>query len=265
MSTSVTPLITGREVRQACREGGWTSPTAGLAAGFTQANLVILPQALAADFHTFCRLNPKPCPVLEVTAAGDPTPHRFAPDADLRTDLPRYRVWRNGELIAEPTQINEYWQDDFVSFLIGCSFTFEAALQQAGLPVRHIDLGCNVPMYRTNVPCTPAGPFHGPLVVSMRPFKPADVVTAVQVTTKYSQVHGAPVHIGLPEQLGIRDLSRPDFGDPVPVHEDELPVFWACGVTPQSVIMSARPPLVITHSPGCMFVSDVRDVDLMDA
>ena len=255
-------LNTGRDVRQACRSGEWTEQTAGLARGFTQANLVILPQALAMDFLLFCQRNPKPCPLLAVTEPGQVCPGVIAPDADLRSDLPKYRVWRDGELVAEPTDIAQYWQDDFVSFVIGCSFTFEDALLRAGVPVRHIELQRNVPMYRTNVECVPAGVFHGPLVVSMRPMKPADVVRAVQITSRFPRVHGAPIHIGLPEQIGIGDLSRPDFGDAVPIHEDELPVFWACGVTPQSAIMTAKPPLVITHSPGCMLVTDGRDEEL---
>lgn len=255
-------LATGRDVRMACRAGSWTKPTAGLAPGFTQANLVILPSDLAQDFLIFCQRNPKPCPLLAVTEPGDACPRALAADADLRTDLPRYRIWRDGQLVAEPHDIREYWQPDFVSFLIGCSFTFEGALQRAGVPIRHIELNCNVPMFRTNIPCVPAGVFHGPLVVSMRPLKPADAIRAVQVTSRFPRVHGAPVHLGLPDQIGIRDITLPEFGDPVPVHEDELPVFWACGVTPQSVIMSARPPLVITHSPGCMFVSDGRDEQL---
>lgn len=236
--------------------------TSGLAPGFAQANLVVLPAAFAGDFLLFCQRNPKPCPLLDVADAGNPTPFRAAPDADLRTDLPRYRVWKNGELVAEPTDIRDLWQADFVSFVIGCSFTFEAALLRAGVPVRHIELGINVPMFKTNLPCVPAGIFRGPLVVSMRPMQPADAIRAVQVTSRYPAVHGAPVHIGLPEQIGIEDLSCPDYGDPVPVELDELPVFWACGVTPQAVIASARPPLVITHSPGCMFVTDLRDEEL---
>ncbi len=255
-------LNSGLDVRQACRYGEWTGPTAGLARGFTQANLVILPQALAMDFLLFCQRNPKPCPVLAVTEPGQVCPGTIAHDADLRTDLPKYRVWQDGQLVDEPTEISRYWQDDFVSFLIGCSFTFEDALLRAGVPVRHIELQRNVPMYRTNIECVPAGIFRGPLVVSMRPMKPADAIRAVQITSRFPSVHGAPVHLGLPEQIGIRDLSRPDFGEVVPIHDDELPVFWACGVTPQSAIMTARPPLVITHSPGCMFVTDGRDEQL---
>jgi uncharacterized protein YcsI (UPF0317 family) len=233
-----------------------------LAPGFAQANLVFLPQALAADFLLFCQRNPKPCPLLAVTSPGDPIPRRVAPTADLRTDAPRYRVWREGELVAEPTDLLELWRDDLVGFVIGCSFTFESALLRAGVPVRHIELGCNVPMFRTNVPCEPAGIFQGPLVVSMRPMTPADAIRAVQVTSRYPAVHGAPVHLGFPEQIGIADLQRPDYGEPVSLRPGELPVFWACGVTPQSVLMAAKPPLAITHSPGCMFVTDLKDEQL---
>ena len=255
-------LKTGAAVRAACRDGSWMEPTCGLADGFAQANLVMLPRDLAFDFLLFCQRNPKPCPLLEVTETGDPVPHHVAPGADLRTDLPRYRVWQNGKLVDEPTDIAEYWQDDFVSFVIGCSFTFEAAMRRAGLPVRHIELGVNVPMFRTNLACRSAGVFHGPLVVSMRPLTPSDAVRAVQITSRYPSVHGAPIHIGNPAAIGISDISRPDFGDSVPIHAGEVPVFWACGVTPQAAIMAAKPPLVITHSPGCMFVTDVRDEEL---
>lgn len=253
---------TAREVREACRSASWTGPTSGLAAGHTQANLVILPSDWADEFRGFCERNPKPCPLLEVLPVGDPHPSQWAADADLRTDLPSYRVWKDGELVSEPTDIVDLWQDDFVSFLIGCSFTFEAALLAAGLPVRHIEQGTNVPMYRTNQPCETVGRFRGNLVVSMRPFRPADAIRAVEITSQFPEVHGSPVHIGLPKLLGIHDLNQPDYGDAVPVHADELPVFWACGVTPQAVLIESRPPFVITHSPGCMLVTDRRDVDL---
>jgi uncharacterized protein YcsI (UPF0317 family) len=255
-------LRSPQEVRAACRSGEFTAHTSGLAAGFAQANLVVLPETDAFDFLLFCQRNPKPCPLLDVTAPGDPVPRKVAPSADLRTDLPRYRVWEHGRLVAEPTDICDQWRDDFVAFVIGCSFTFEAALLNAGVPVRHIELGCNVPMFRTNIACQPAGKFHGPLVVSMRPLTPANAIRAVQITSRYPAVHGAPVHVGLPEQIGISDLARPDFGDAVPVRDDELPVFWACGVTPQAALMAAKVPLAITHSPGCMFVTDVRDEEL---
>jgi uncharacterized protein YcsI (UPF0317 family) len=257
-----TQLKSAAQVRLAARLGELTGQTSGLAPGFAQANLVILPREFASDFLLFCQRNPKPCPLLDVTAPGETTPPRAAPTADLRTDLPRYRVWKEGRLAGEPTDIRDLWQDDFVSFVIGCSFTFEEALLRAGVPVRHIALGRNVPMYRTNIPCAPAGIFHGPLVVSMRPLKPAEAIRAVQITSRYPAVHGAPVHLGLPEQIGIDDLAHPDFGDAVPVEADELPVFWACGVTPQAALMAARPPLAITHSPGCMFVTDLRDEEL---
>ena len=250
------------DVRAACRRGSLTEPTAGLAPGFTQANLVILPQSVAGDFELFCSRNPRPCPLLETTAPGSSVPTRFAPDADLRTDLPRYRVWRDGDLTDEPTDILDLWRPDFVAFLIGCSFTFEAALIAAGIPVRHLELGRNVPMFRTTRQCTPAGAFSGPLVVSMRPMTRVHADVADKVTGRFPMVHGSPVHIGDPSALGISDLSAPDFGDAVEVLPGEVPVFWACGVTPQCALMSAKLPLAITHAPGCMFVTDVRDESL---
>lgn len=262
MTLDRSALATGKDVREACRRGDLTGQTCGLAAGFTQANLVIVPATSASDFAEFCRRNPKPCPLLDVTDAGSPVPERFAPSADLRTDLPRYRVWRDGRLADEPTDIRDLWRDDFVSFLIGCSFTFEAALLRANVPVRHLERGVNVPMFRTNVSCVPSGAFRGPLVVSMRPLKPADAIRAVQITSRFPDVHGAPVHIGLPDQIGIADLTRPDYGDAVPIHADELPVFWACGVTPQAILQNAKLSVAITHSPGCMFVTDVLDETL---
>ena len=252
------------DLRQACRAGKWTTQTSGLADGFAQANLVILPEAFAADFLLFCQRNPKPCPLLEVTDPGSFIPRRFAPDADLRTDFPKYRVWRNGELVDEPTDIVNFWRDDLVSFLIGCSFTFETALRSAGLPVRHIDEQRNVPMYRTNRLCESAGPFQGELVVSMRPLVPADAIRAIQITSRFPRVHGAPVHFGSPEALGIADLTRPDFGEAVTIHPGEIPVFWACGVTPQVALANAAPEIAITHNPGCMLVTDIRDDALAD-
>jgi uncharacterized protein YcsI (UPF0317 family) len=252
-------LATGATVRAACRGGALDGQTSGLAPGFAQANLVVVPAEWARDFHDFCLHNPKPCPLLDVTEPGNPIPTHVAPSADLRTDLPRYRIWKNGALADEVTDIRSLWRDDFACFLIGCSFTFEAALLRAGIPVRHLELGVNVSMYRTNQPCVSCGVFQGPLVVSMRPLKPADAIRAIEITARYPESHGAPVHLGFPEQIGIADLARPDYGDPVPIHDDELPVFWACGVTPQAVLQAARLPLAITHSPGCMFVTDVRD------
>jgi uncharacterized protein YcsI (UPF0317 family) len=255
-------LQTGRDVRLACRSGEITGQTSGLADGFAQANLVILPRSEAADFLLFCQRNPKPCPLLEVTDVGSPVPHRFASDGDLRTDLPSYRVWRNGKLADEPRDIVGLWRENFVSFLIGCSFTFETPLRAAGIPVRHIEEGRNVPMYRTNIACEPAGSFRGELVVSMRPLKPADAIKAIQITSRFPGVHGAPVHFGDPQAIGIDGLADPDFGEAVTIHANEVPVFWACGVTPQVALMNAAPEIAITHSPGCMFVTDVRDEDL---
>jgi uncharacterized protein YcsI (UPF0317 family) len=250
------------EVRAAIRRGEWRQPTAGLAPGSVQANLVVLPAADAFDFLRFCVANPRPCPVLEVTDVGSAEPRNLAPGADLRTDVPRYRVYRDGELAGQPADVRELWRDDLVAFLLGCSFTFEQTLLAAGLPVRHIEQGVNVPMYRTSVDCTPAGRFSGPLVVSMRPMTPAQAIRATQVTTRYAAVHGAPVHVGDPLELGISALDTPDYGDPVEIRDGELPVFWACGVTPQAVAAASRPELMITHAPGHMFVTDVPDETL---
>ncbi len=253
---------TGAEVRRQARSGALSGPTPGLALSYVQANLVVVPRDLAFDFLLFCQRNPKPCPLLDVTEPGCPEPRLVAPGADLRTDLPRYRVYRHGELVDEPADLKAWWRDDLVAFLLGCSFTFENALLQAGVPVRHVQTGCNVPMYRTNQPCRPAGVFHGPMVVSMRPLTPAQVVTAVRICARFPRAHGTPVHFGDPAALGIRDISQPDFGDPVEIRPGEVPVFWACGVTPQAVAMEVRPPFLITHKPGHMFVTDVRDVEL---
>jgi uncharacterized protein YcsI (UPF0317 family) len=253
---------TGADVRAACRSGRLTGPTPGLALGYVQANLVVLPKDWAFDFLLFCQRNPKPCPLLDVTDAGSPEPRAVAPGADLRTDLPAYRVWQNGELVDEPTDITRYWRDDLVGFVIGCSFTFENALIEAGIPVRHVEQGVNVPMYRTSIACQPAGRFAGPMVVSMRPLTPAQALSAARICGKYPLAHGAPVHFGDPAAIGIRDISRPDFGDPVEIRPGETPVFWACGVTPQSALMQSKPPFAITHKPGHMFLTDRRDRDL---
>jgi uncharacterized protein YcsI (UPF0317 family) len=252
----------GRAERLRIRSGAFTGPTSGLAPGNVQANLVILPKALANDFLRFAQANPKPCPVLGVSEPGDPAFPALGRDLDIRTDLPRYRLWRHGELIEEPTDINHLWRDDLVSFAIGCSFSFEEALVEDGIEVRHIALGCNVPMYRTSIPCVPAGVFHGPLVVSMRPLRPADAIRAVQITSRFPSVHGAPVHLGLPELIGIKRIAEPDYGDAVPVGADELPVFWACGVTPQAAIAAVKPEFCITHAPGSMLITDLRNTRL---
>ena len=237
---------------------GLRTPTAAWAPGFAQANLVVLPRDVAFDFMLFTQRNPKPCPVLDVTEPGVPVTS-LAPGADLRTDLPAYRIWERGECVAETTDITGYWRGDLVAFLIGCSFTFDRALTAAGVPVRHLEQGRNVSMFVTSTACRPAGIFSGPMVVSMRPVPADRVPAAVQVTARYPAVHGAPVHIGRPAALGITDLARPDFGDPVLSQDGDVPVFWACGVTPQMALATARPPFAITHAPGHMFITDAPD------
>ncbi|MMZ51754.1 hypothetical protein D1872_134970 [compost metagenome] len=252
-------ILTPTEARALIREGKWNRSTSGMAAGYTQANLAILKKELAFEFLLFCQRNPKPCPVLDVTEAGSPVPKLIAPDADIRTDIPAYRVYRHGELVDEVTDILSYWEDDMVAFLLGCSFTFEQAMLKNDIPVRHIEEDCNVPMYQTNIPCIKAGRFEGPMVVSMRPVPEKDVVRAVQVTSRFPAVHGAPVHVGNPASIGIRDIHQPDFGDRVTVKEGEVPVFWACGVTPQAVAMHMKPEIMITHAPGHMFITDMHE------
>jgi Uncharacterized conserved protein len=254
--------MTPAALRQLMRKGELARPTAGMAKGYVQANLAIVPKELAYDFLLFAQRNPKPCPVLDVTDLGSAEPKLMAPGADIRYDLPKYRVYKNGELVDEVLNLEGYWRDDLIAFLLGCSFTFETALLSAGVPVRHIEAGCNVPMYITSIPCRPAGQFHGSMVVSMRPVPRDKVARTVQVTSRFPAVHGAPVHIGAPAAIGIRDLDCPDFGDRVEVRPGEVPVFWACGVTPQAVAMTTKPSIMITHAPGHMFLCDIRDEDL---
>lgn len=247
------------EIREKVRSGEYAGPTSGFAREYVQTNLVILPEEYAFDFLKFCVRNPKSCPVLEVTDTGSPNPPVMAPEADLRTDAPKYRVYREGELVDEPTEVGAYWSGELVSFLIGCSFTFESALLDAGLRLAHLDQGRNVPMYVTNRECVPSGPFSGPMVVSMRPYRAEEVPRAMAVSARYPTMHGAPVHVGDPEALGVRDLDAPEFGDPVFIEANEIPVFWACGVTPQAAAMDAKPAMMITHSPGHMFVTDLSN------
>jgi uncharacterized protein YcsI (UPF0317 family) len=251
-----------RELRDMFRASGWRAPTAGLAPGYVQANVVILPKDQAFDFLVFCQRNPKPCPVIEVLEPGMVEPRITSPEADIRTDAPLYRIYRDGTLADEVGDIVGMWRDDLVTFLLGCSFTFESALVSAGIPLRHVDERKNVSMYITNIPTVSAGVFAGPMVVSMRPIPQEMVVRAVQVTSRFPNAHGAPVHVGDPQTIGIENLAQPDYGDPVTVKEGEVPVFWACGVTPQAVAMESKPSLMITHSPGYMFITDLRDEDL---
>lgn len=259
---SIEALNTGVDVRRAARAGRLQAHTRGCAPEYVQANLVIVPRDLAYDFLLFCQRNPKPCPLLAVSDAGVSGLPALGGDLDVRTDLPQYRVWQHGRLVAEPYDLQAIWRDDLVTFAIGCSFSFERALLAAGVPLRHVAHRDNVAMFRTGLQTTPAGIFHGPMVVTMRPLSPADAVRAVQITSRFTNVHGAPVHIGDPAAIGIDDISRPDFGDPVEVNAGELPVFWACGVTPQAAVMAARPEFCITHAPGCMLVTDLINEQL---
>lgn len=237
---------------------GLVSPTSGWSAGYAQANLIIVPKAQAFDVLLFAQRNPKPCPILGVLDAGETTGALLA-GGDVRTDVARYAVYVDGVKADEPTDISAYWRDDLVTFIVGCSFTFEAALQENGIRIAHIDQGVNVPMYRTSVRCEPAGSLAGPLVVSMRPVPASQVADAVRITSRYPAVHGAPVHVGNPAELGIADLARPDFGDAVDIPANHVPVFWACGVTPQAAVMESRPALAIGHAPGHMLITDARD------
>ncbi|HLU16399.1 MAG TPA: putative hydro-lyase [Burkholderiaceae bacterium] len=248
--------------REQIRNNVHRGPTAGLAPGAVQANLMILPKDLADEFLLFCQRNPKPCPLLAVTGPGEHSVPSMGADIDLRTDVPRYRVWRHGDLVDEPASLNDVWRDDLVSFLIGCSFSFEEALLAEGIDVRHISQGVNVPMYRTNIPTQGTARLAGPMVVSMRPLKAQDAIRAIQITSRFPSVHGAPVHLGDPSLIGITDINRPDYGDPVTIQDGEIPVFWACGVTPQAVIDAVRPEFSITHAPGHMLITDIPNTKL---
>jgi uncharacterized protein YcsI (UPF0317 family) len=252
----------GAALRSRIRSGELNRHTSGMADDLVQGNLVVLPAADAHDFLLYCQRNPRPCPVISVGEAGDPTVPMLGANIDLRTDLPRYRVWKDGEMVDECESVSAVWRDDLVSFVIGCSFSFEWAMRQEGIPIRHIEQDCNVPMFRTSIQTQSAGAFGGPLVVSMRPLVAADAIRAVQITSRFPAVHGAPVHIGDPAQIGIADLSRPDYGDAVNVLPNELPVFWACGVTPQAALKRARPSFCITHAPGSMLITDLLNHQL---
>ena len=254
--------FTPAQMREEIRSGRFTDQTSGSCPGYAQANLVVLPKEYAYDFLLFAQRNPKACPLLEVTDTGSRFLKTIAPGADIAKDIPKYRLYENGVLTGEYTDVSSLWRDDLVSFLIGCSFSFEADLLAADVPVRQIEEGKNVPMYDTNIPCEPAGVLHGNMVVSMRPIPYELVSKAVQITAAMPRVHGAPVHIGDPEAIGIRDLSRPDYGEAVTIKEGEVPVFWPCGVTPQNALMHSRPSFAITHAPGHMLISDVKNVNL---
>lgn len=253
------------ELRQAVRARRFDRQTSGQCRGYTQGNLAILPASYAVDFKRFCELNPKPCPIIGMSAAGVPYVPALGADLDIRTDIPEYCVWEHGEYRRDVPDLKALWQDDWVAFVIGCSFSFEEALMEEGIRLRHIEQGRNVAMWRTNIETAQAGPFGGPMVVSMRPIKASEVDRAIEITGRFPNVHGAPVHVGEPHKIGIADINVPDFGDSVEIKADEVPVFWACGVTPQSAIRAARPPISITHKPGCMLVTDIRNAELVVA
>ena len=265
MAFDITPYIhmNPADVRAKIREGVIDFPTSGMCAGYAQANLVILPGDYAADFEEYTKRNPFPCPVLEIIR-DTPLTHDMGEGANICTDIPRYRVYEDGVFTKELTDASDYWKEGYVGFLIGCSFSFEEALLKEGIDVRHISQGCNVPMYKINIETKAAGPFSGPMVCSMRPMTPENAKKAYEITEKMPNVHGAPVHMGDPAEIGIKDISKPDYGDPVEIRDGEITVFWPCGVTPQAAVENAKPPVVITHAPGHMFITDILNSDLND-
>lgn len=265
MRFDITPYIdmSPAEVRRKIREGEITFPTAGMCRGYAQANLVILPPDYAADFKEYTRLNPFPCPVLEIIE-GTPATYAMGEGGDITTDIPEYFIYRNGVLSEKVNDASAFWQEGYVGFLIGCSFSFEEALMAAGIEVRHIATGRNVPMYKTGIQTVKSGPFEGPMVCSMRPMTPQNARLAYEITVRCPNVHGAPVHMGDPDILGVRDINQPEYGEAVEIRPGEIPVFWPCGVTPQAAIENAKPPIVITHSPGHMFITDIKNAELND-
>ncbi|PCJ92150.1 MAG: hypothetical protein COA46_06325 [Porticoccaceae bacterium] len=258
MSFGLSPL----EFRESIRSGKHTGNTSGYCPGYVQGNVVILPRDWASEFLQFCQFNPKPCPLVGMSDVGNPLLPTLGAGLDIRTDLPRYRLFNDGLVTEELPDITDYWRDDLVTFVLGCSFSFEEALTADGLEVRNVIEGVNVPMYRTNIPCRSAGRFSGNMVVSMRPFLAADAIRAIQISTRFPSVHGAPVHFGDPSLIGVEDINSPNFGDSVTIEEGEIPVFWACGVTPQVALEQAKPPFCITHSPGCMLMTDIPNSQL---
>ena len=258
MSVEISPA----ELRQKIRNGAHKGNTSGLCAGYVQCNLVILPADWAEDFLAFCEANPKPCPLIAMSQPGEFNLTKLGADIDIRSDIPSYRVFENGQLCNEVNDISDLWRDDLVVFLLGCSFSFEEALIADGLDVRNVTEAVNVPMYRTNIDCTAVGPFAGQMVVSMRPFAPPEALRAAEICARFPSVHGEPVHYANPDHIGITDIDQPDYGDSVSIKEGEHPLFWACGVTPQVALENAKPPFCITHSPGSMLVTDMKNSDL---
>ena len=267
MAFDITPYMykSPAEVRAAIRAGEIDFPTAGMCRGYAQANLIILPPEYAADFEEFAKLNPFPCPVLEVIKGEQPLTHAMGEGGNICSDIPRYRIYRDGVWDGkEITDVTEYWKEGYVGFLIGCSFSFEEALMAAGIEVRHIATGRNVPMYKTNIQTVKAGPFEGPMVCSMRPMTPENAQKAYDITVKMPNVHGAPVHMGDAAEVGVADVMQPDYGEAVDIYEGEIPVFWPCGVTPQAAVENAKPTIAITHAPGHMFITDILNTELND-
>jgi len=259
MNQDISPL----DLRKSIRSGEFTGNTSGYSKGYVQGNLCVLPADWANDFLQFCQLNPRPCPLIGMSSSpGDYGIQKLGEDLDIRTDIPSYRIFEYGEMVNEVNDVTEYWRADLITFVLGCSFSFEEALIADGLEIRNVSEGVNVPMYRTNIDCAEAGRFSGKMVVSMRPMVPVDAIRAIQICTRFPSVHGAPIHFGDPDQIGIKDIDQPEFGDAVTIRENEVPVFWACGVTPQVALEDARPPFCITHSPGCMLVSDLLNSHL---
>lgn len=245
-----------RDTRMRIRAGEITTQTSGLTPGIVQGNIAILPRAWAEDFKLYCTLNQKPCPLISVGKPGEFLLDELGKDVDIRTDLPRYQVFREGELVDDPTDIVDIWQDDLVTFVMGCSFSFEEALLEAGIPLRHRQYGQDVSIYRTSIPTRSTGPFAGPIVVSMRPFNGTDMKRAIEISSRYPKMHGGPVHVGSPCDIGITDLANPTWGVRTPMEADDIPLFWACGVTPQAAIVHAKPPIAITHKASHMLITD---------
>jgi uncharacterized protein YcsI (UPF0317 family) len=255
--------LSPREARLLFRAGRFSGYTSSYCAGYVQANLGILPAQYAFDFANYCQRNPKACPLLAIGDPGDPYLPTFGEDLDIRTDVPRYRVYRDGEVVEEPTDIRHLWRDDLVTFVWGCGFSFEQELIESGVSLRDVARGDNVVIYETKIDTHRAGPFAGKLLVTMRPLLPAHVSRAIEVTSRFPGVHGAPIHIGAPELIGIDDLERPLFNlNPPQVRPDEIPVFWACGVTARRAIEQARLPFCIMHKPGSMVIADQRNSSL---
>lgn len=254
--------MTPTEFRKKVRNNGFQKPTAGMCPGYAQTNLIVLPWEDAYDLLLFAQRNPKPIPILEVTEVGSRELQTLGNDIDVATDFPKYRIYRNGKMVDEYLSVVDFWREDLVSFLIGCSFSFEDLLVDAGIEIRHITEKANVPMFNTNIPLKQAGKFSGNMVVSMRPIKSSQIATAVNVTNRLPGVHGAPIQIGNPAEIGIYDLAHPDYGDAVTINENEIPVFWACGVTPQAAVMASKPKFAITHSPGHMLITNISNKDL---